>query len=810
MFSCFLILSVLSLPFQVQSAGVAGEVLTGKDQSVLPGVAIELIEDSGEEVVQRTVTDDLGRFRLLNITPGNYRLRARLPGFSDNESPPFSLSAGQQKSLRVELTLAGLREQVEVVADREEESRQTGTSAETLAAERINVAPVRGDDFSDLLPLMPGVVRATDGRLNMKGGEANQSSLVVNNSTNATDPVTGEAGFNLPTDAIETVNVLPNPYAAEFGRFSAGITNILTRQGTDKWSYTVNNFFPRLKIRDGAIMGLGGFTPRLGIRGPLVEGKAYIAQTLRYKFLKTKIPAQPDLVADTRLESLESFTQLDLNLNESNTLSALFAVFPRRLDYVNLDTFNAQPVTSNLHTRGYGVSLSERATLSPEVILDSTLAYKRYDADIFGQGLGEMNWTPDLNTGNFFNIQRRNTRTLQWVESLSVYRSNWGGEHLFKFGIDLLHASFDGLSQSRPVNIVRADGSRVRRIEYGAATSQRERATDLAFFAQDRWRFSDRFLLELGARVDRDGALEQSHFSPRAGVVIGVLPDGRGILRGGAGLFYDRTPLNVTSFESYERPTVTRYAADGVTAIEMRQFTLRAAEDLQTPYSFTWNIEYDHRLTPKLLLKTNYLRRTGQHEYLIDPLPGVDSQLRLDSRGRSRYWEVEVTSRYDIDDESFFILSYVRSQSERDLNTFDAFYGNFRNPIIRPNAFSLSNTDTPHRFIAQGTFIVPGDWIVSPVIEIRQGFPYSLINEEREFIGQRNRDGRFPIQKTVDLDIQKWVKIWKWNTRVGVRFFNLLGTFNPRDFQGNVDSNDFGAFTNKLRRVIGLTFQIEN
>ena len=810
MFSRLLILSLFSLPFQVPPAKVTGEVLTWKDKSVLPGVAVELIEDSGGELVQRTVSDDLGRFSLESVAPGIYRLRARLPGFADYETEGFSLATGQQKSLRMELKLAALQDQVEVVADREEESRQTGTSAETVAADRINVAPVRGDDFGDLLPLMPGVVRATDGRLNMKGGEANQSSLVVNNSTNATDPVTGEAGFNLPTDAIETVNVLPNPYAAEFGRFSAGITNILTRQGTDKWSYTVNNFFPRLKIRDGAIMGLGGFTPRLGVRGPLVEGKVYIAQTLRYKFLKTKIPAQPDLVSDTRLESFESFTQLDVNLNERNTLSALFAVFPRRLDYVNLDTFNAQPVTSNLHTRGYGVSLSERASFSPEVVLDSTLAYKRYDADIFGQGLGAMNWTPDLNTGNFFNIQRRNTRTLQWVESLSIYRTGWGGEHLFKFGLDVLHASFDGLSQSRPVNIVRADGTRARRIEYSSATSQRERTTDLAFFAQDRWRFNDRFLLELGARVDRDGALDQSHFSPRAGIVIGVLPGARGILRGGAGLFFERTPLNVASFEKYERPTVTRYATDGVTPIEARQFSLSSADDLQPPYSFTWNIEYDHRLTSKLLLKTNYLRRNGQREYLVDPLPGVDSQLRLDSRGRSRYWEVEVTGRYDMDDESFFILSYVRSESKRDLNTFDSFYGNFRNPIIRPNAFSLSNTDTPHRLVAQGTFILPGEWIVSPVVEIRKGFPYSLINEEREFIGQRNRDGRFPIQKTLDLDIQKWVKIWKWNTRVGVRFFNLLGTFNPRDFQGNIDSNNFGVFSNKLRRVIGLTFQIEN
>lgn len=806
-----LILStLLAQPAQIEPATLSGEVRTARDQSFLPGVSLELLEEESDQVVLSTLSDDLGHFRLAQLAPGNYRLRARLPGFQDLLLGPFELRSGETKDVLVELQVASVQEEVEVVANQEEEIRQSGTAGQSVQAERIDVAPVRGDDFQDLLPLMPGVVRATDGRINMKGGEATQSSLVVNNSTNVTDPSTGEPGFNLPVDAIESVTVLPNPYAAEFGRFSAGVTNILTRQGTDKWSYTVNNFFPRLKVREGTIMGIGGFTPRLGARGPLVKGKAYLAQTLRYKFLKTKIPAQPDLVSDTRLEAFESFTQLDFNLNEKNTLSAVASVFPRRLDYLNLDTFNAQPVTANLHSRGYSFGLTERSTFSPEVVLDSTLSFKRYDVDVFGQGLDEMDIRPNLNEGNFFNIQRRKTRTLQWVESLSVYRPNWGGEHVFKFGVDLLHSGFDGSSESRPVNVFREDGTLTQRIEYDGASSQRERSTDLALFAQDRWRFNDRFLLELGARIDRDGVLEEAHFSPRVGFVLGVLPAGRGILRGGAGLFFERTALNVAAFEDYESPTVTFFEPDGSTPQEKRQFSLQAAEDLDTPYSLTWNIEYDHRFTSRWLLKTNYLRRTGQHEFIIDPILESRDLLRLDSRGRSRYWEVEVTSRHDLNEKSFLIFSYVRSRSERDLNTFDSFYGNLRDPIVRPNAYSLSNTDTPHRFLAQGTVVVPGGWIVSPVVEIRQGFPVSFINENRDFVGQRNRDGRFPVLTTLDLDIQRWFKIWKWNTRIGIRFFNILNTFNPRDFQGNVDSSNFGVYSNTIRRLIGATFQIEN
>ena len=53
------------------------------------------------------------------------------------------------------------------------------------------------------------------------------------------------------------------------------------------------------------------------------------------------------------------------------------------------------------------------------------------------------------------------------------------------------------------------------------------------------------------------------NFSPRAGLSLSVLREGRGILRGGFGKFAERTPLTVGAFTQYEAQTFTRYAADG-------------------------------------------------------------------------------------------------------------------------------------------------------------------------------------------------------------------------------------------------------
>ena len=52
--------------------------------------------------------------------------------------------------------------------------------------------------------------------------------------------------------------------------------------------------------------------------------------------------------------------------------------------------------------------------------------------------------------------------------------------------------------------------------------------------------------------------------------------------------------------------------------------------------------------------------------------------------------------------------------------------------------------DAPNRFVFWGNFSVKYGITVAPVLDIRNGFPLSVIDEDRNFVGQRNRAGRFP------------------------------------------------------------------
>ena len=111
---------------------------------------------------------------------------------------------------------------------------------------------------------------------------------------------------------------------------------------------------------------------------------------------------------------------------------------------------------------------------------------------------------------------------------------------------------------------MRLDGSLAERTTYAPLLAHPDvTGTEFAAFGQDRWRVNDRLMFELGFRIDNDDIVDRANFSPRAGVSVSVLPEGRGILRGGIGQFAERTPLTVGAFTQYEAQTVTRFAGDG-------------------------------------------------------------------------------------------------------------------------------------------------------------------------------------------------------------------------------------------------------
>ncbi len=783
---------------------VRGVTTTEQGTVFLPGAVLVLSDPSGARHAITTTSDDTGHFTFTNVPPGDYAIKASLTAFEDRVQK-VHVEAGKPADVALDLSVARLSETVTVV-DRAPNA-VPAASGETLSGSALTQAPLKGDNYQALLPLLPGVVRGSDGRIRMAGGEPTQSGLQVS-SASVTDPSTGDFAFDLPGDAVESVQVLQNPYSAEYGRFSSGVTEIRTRKGGDHWQFIPNSFIPRLQTDQNGLRGISAFTPRLSIGGPLVKNQVFLSENVQYRLVRSDVQSLPG-DPHSEVRSFDSFTRLDANLTPRNAMTAAFAVYPRTIEGLNLNTFNPLSATPTFHQGGFNAGVTEKATISASSVVDTTFNVKQYDVNIYGQGTRPEELTIAGIGGNYFNQQTRNTRTVQVVSVLTWSPHSEATRHLIKAGVDAMAASYDGTSSSHPVEIRRADGTLSERIGFGGPTVQDAAGTDLTLFAQDEWRATDRLQLQFGGRMDRDGVLGHVNFSPRSGFTLALDEDSSAVLRGGFGLFYQRTPLSVGAFQSMELREVTQYGADGVTPLGLPIVFANVGSNLDTPYAQVANIEYDQRFGSRLLVKANLLRRRAAHEFIVSPVMTPVPALLLTSTGQSDHWEGEMTARYTPTSRTDVTVSYVRSRSTADLNGFDTYFGNFRNPVIVADQYSLTSTDVPHRLLVRGTVGLPGRWEVSQVLEVRSGFPYSLVNADQQIVGVANQGGRFPALATLDLSVQRPFKVHGVKTRVGVKVFNALNRFNPRDVMNNVNSPVFGSFYNPIPRSFGLNFWID-
>ena len=771
----------------------------------IAGVDVELRSVDGNVVLAKTITDGQGQVTFPDVPVGRYTLRAARPGFVPTDSTPFDVRSGQVAQVLLDIDLTFVAESLEVRAPiSPTQSIQPVSTSDMMSGSVLEIAPLEGDDFQSLLTLLPGVVRGPDGRLRAKGGQPTQGALQIS-SASLVDPSSGDFDLELPGSSLESVEMLANPFAAEYGRFSTSVTRIDTKRGTNDWRVEPGNLVPR--FRKG-FSGVRRFEPRFSVRGPLQKDRLFLAQDLQFRYVNDPVKSLPD-EPEIGLTSFDSFTRIDSVLSARHTLGGLVVMFPRRIEHLTMNTFRPPEVTPTFTQNGTSVGVQDRFALSRMMVIESTFAGRWFEIDVGTDGQDPMIYTPETQAGSFFNDQKREVRSVQWVETLSLALDREHGEHLFKFGFDFQHSGYEGTSASRPLEIRRLDGSLAERSVPGAATEQEVTAAELAVFAQDRWRIGSRVTLELGLRMDREDIIQRVNWSPRGGVTVGVLPEGRGILRGGVGRFRQRTPLNVGAFGQFEERSVTRFGADGAPLGPPVTLVNVPPTELETPEALTGNVEWNQRFGRRVLFKANYLKRQGEDEYILEP-DLARGEVRLLSTGRSQYWEFEVTGRYLGGERRDITVSYVRSHGAADLNNYDQFYGNLRNPILRPNEHSLIPTDVPHRLLVRGTIGLPDRWDLAPVIEIRSGFPWSAVNEFQDFVGARNRAGRLPRLRNLDFALTRPWTFRKYRVRAGIRVYNVFGASAERDVQGNTASPRYGQFFNPLERSIGFVFGSAN
>jgi hypothetical protein len=787
---------------------IEGTVSTQNGAIRLPG-AVVVARDASRPAAEQ-VSDSDGRFRFDHLDDGQYRIAASLDGFKTVEII-VTVSSGAPTVAVLDLPIAVRVERVDVKPAPAPVSPITGTIAtEETVSDKEADQFTPGGGFKEALRLLASVIEVPSG-LSIKGGRPNQSAVQIGPGT-LIDPSTGYVPLVLPADSIDSISVLPNPYAVEFGRFSSGLVVIQTRRASDEWRVRFNNFDPTLRTKrheDYKVVGLQNFAPRVEIGGPLIKDRLFLEQTAQYRYTTSEVPSRPETDLQTT-QLLTTFTRLDGTVSPRHSITATGGIFPSKVTYATLGTFTPPDATADVSGRLGHVTITERAAWSSMLLSETTVRMQQYRTEAEPQGSAPMELRPDTTFGNFFNRQRRDTSSYQWIDTISATHDGPMGLHLLKFGVDLLHSSFTGSSSSNPVIVERADGTPVRRLDYTGPAVQDVQSTDLALFGQDRLQPSGRWYLEFGGRVDRDGVLERTNVTPRVGTALLLDHHGDAILRGGYGLFYERTPSIAGAFTQFETATETRFTADGVTTLGPPTPLVHVTSpDFHTSRGSTWNVSFDHRLTASWSIHGGVLSRNSTHELIVNPIRTLTGEgLLLSSDGRSTYHDAEVGVHYTRGSTLDITSTYVRSAARGDLNSFMNFFGTVLTPIVGANAYAPTSSDMPNRLLVRGRLMPTPRWLFLGIGDWRSGFPYSIVDDALDFVGPRN-SARFPSTFRLDLGVEHKFKLLKWEPWIGVRVNNALDTFLPTDVQSNLSSAAFGSFYNSDYRQFRLQVRFE-
>ncbi len=237
------------------TTGSISGLVVDQSKSVLPGVTVEVRNvDTG--VVRSLVTDDSGRYRALNLSPGRYRVHAELSGFQVVETADIVVQIGSDVPVDLTLGVGQLNESITVTGQAALVDLSSAVVGGVVTTQQIAELPLNGRSFMQLATLQPGVtVSRSTGRdftggfggtqISIAGARPEQTGYLLE-GTNIGDIAdkapSSVAGVLLGVDTVQEFSVQTHGYSAEFGRAAGGIISAVTKSGTNRFRGTVFEF----------------------------------------------------------------------------------------------------------------------------------------------------------------------------------------------------------------------------------------------------------------------------------------------------------------------------------------------------------------------------------------------------------------------------------------------------------------------------------------------------------------------------------------------------------------------------------------
>jgi outer membrane receptor protein involved in Fe transport len=276
---------------QTETGRIVGRV-TDPQGAVVPGVTVTATSVASG-AMRETVTDVAGKYVIANALPTAYDLSFGLNGFKTVKMR-VQVPVGAEVAADAKLDVGGVSETVSVTATTERINVRTPEVTTTITGQQLKELPTITRDPYDLVAVAGNVTNTQDKELagseasrgangfTINGLRAVATNVLLDGAAN-NDEFFGQVGQPVPLDAVQEFSVITSNFSAQYGRATAGVVNVVTKSGTNRFSGSAYEFFRSEKLatqtvdqkaRDISKSPFSRNQPGFSFGGPIVKDKA--------------------------------------------------------------------------------------------------------------------------------------------------------------------------------------------------------------------------------------------------------------------------------------------------------------------------------------------------------------------------------------------------------------------------------------------------------------------------------------------------------------------------------------------------------
>lgn len=578
--------------------------VTDEQGAVMPGVTI-VVRNQDSGTFREIVSGTDGSYLVTALLPGIYEVSAELPGFKRFNRRDVRLAVGEAQTIVVRLEVGALEETITVTGQSPLVDLTSKTVGGNVDSAELVETPVGNRNTMAYMALLPGVVASESSSwgadsVSINGQPFTNTQFALDGGFN-NDMFNGGSGgaqVRTPVEAIGELQVQTSQYDAEMGWGTGGVLNAISKQGTNKFRGSAFFF-----DQESEFTKTDFFTDQFGLEkpdetkqrqwggslgGPVIKNKAHfftsIERVTQDRPVTVNIATRPEFTKNVIWKDRvwNALTRFDHQINANNTWTF------RWLQEWSPQSDQLTSTTRTEATREKETDVDWTYSGSFNSVIGGTKVNTIRlhvtqenvffgNPNLFENGEIQADLAPTLNHLTFSDQQsarasRRKDRTYGFDDTFAWFLPNKAGDHDIKFGTQYIYAplKFEDQGNMNGTFTINSDLDFDRNnprtfperlsIRVPGSVAYTLPGHFIGLFVQDKWKVNPRTTLNLGLRYDleiinvneannpafanpSDNPVDTNNISPRVGITYALDDEGHSVVRGGAGLFYQKTPF---------------------------------------------------------------------------------------------------------------------------------------------------------------------------------------------------------------------------------------------------------------------------